>query len=273
MLNTTLTTFVPNIGVRFDVIAFDGAGAERPSLYAPQPDRHAYYDNPSSSRGQPLGSDRTLGHPGDHATSYREEYPPSGVRTPPPRNPALVPPLLSVSASTPMTGESPQPPQYFVPTHKPTPAYAAPPAGLNLSSFGFMLMEKRDREREATERANRTFLRGEASSALREPGSIADRPSRTASPAQDDGRSMQHAPYPAYEQQQQTRPQPFGHQGPPPSQGYSDYGHYPAASSHHHPSHYHSSGSTNVGTIDPFHGRAQVTAVALSLLVLVIIDP
>ncbi|GJJ72188.1 hypothetical protein EMPS_04545 [Entomortierella parvispora] len=231
--------------------AFEGPGAERPSVYAPQPDRHAYYDSASSSRGQPLGSDRSMGHPVDHGTSYRQEYRPSGVRTPPPRNPALVPPLLSVSASTPLTGESPQPPQYFVPTHKPTPAYAAPPAGLNLSSFGFMLMEKRDREREAMERANRTFLRGEASSALRESGPIADRPSRTSSPAQDDARRGQHAPYSTYEQQ------PFGHQGPPSSRDYSDYGHYPPATSHHHPSHYHSSGSTNIGTMDSFQSRPQ----------------
>lgn len=189
--------------------------------------------------------------------------------TPPPRNPTLVPPILSISASTPLTGESPQPVQYFVPTHKPTPAIVPPPVGLNLSSFGFMLMEKRDREREATERANRTFLRGEG--AFRESGSGAaaattDLPSRTASPAHEDARShvraplsarqegpSQHAPYSAYEQHNQGYQQPFGYQGPPgQGQGYPEYGHYPPVS--HHPSHYHSSGSTNIGMTD----RSQV---------------
>ncbi|KAF9977997.1 Histone deacetylase [Actinomortierella ambigua] len=99
------------------------------------------------------------------------------------RPPAMEPPLLSISSPSPM-GASTQSTQYFVPSHHNRPSSeqpsrqqqqqppqqqqqqhqqqqqppAPPPSGLNLSSYGFLLMEKRDREREAMERANMNII-------------------------------------------------------------------------------------------------------------------
>ncbi|KAF9337561.1 Histone deacetylase [Podila minutissima] len=183
-------------------------------------------------------------------------------------------PLLSVSASTPLSGEPQQPLQYFVPTHKPAPpsgTIVPPPTGLNLSSYSFLLMEKRDREREAMERANRGYL--------------ADALSDKKDSHRDDGYNysppMQSSEIPAYS----------GHPGSPhthPSDrsylpgSYDDYprshpsdrdtryshphhGPYPYPPTHYGHSepyppaghHYHSSSSANIGDPYSHHRPAQ----------------
>ncbi|KAF8984935.1 Histone deacetylase 4, partial [Entomortierella lignicola] len=141
----------------------------------------------------------------------------------------LVPPILSISASTPMAGEAPQPQQYFVPTHRPPPQVLPPPTGLNLSSYSFLLMEKRDREREAMERANRGYLMGEASSTRNESAPSSPRtqhvvsdPSPRMEPAQRAGYSNSQT---SHYQQQQPGPDraPYGYSldaNRPPPQGY-----------------------------------------------------
>ncbi|KAF9395371.1 Histone deacetylase 4 [Mortierella sp. AD011] len=129
----------------------------------------------------------------------------------------LVPPILSISASTPMAEETQEPQQYFARTHRPAPPPVhPPPTGLNLSSYSFLLMEKRDREREAMERANRGYLMGETSSAKNDsaPSSpsiqhMARVPSPRIEPAQRAGYSSNHTsetrPYSHYQHPQQQQ--------------------------------------------------------------------
>ncbi|KAK3814378.1 MAG: hypothetical protein J3Q66DRAFT_36410 [Benniella sp.] len=181
----------------------------------------------------------------------------------------LVPPLLSVSASTPQPGESPQPPQYFVPTHRAPPQGLPPPSGLNLSSYSFLLMEKRDREREAMEKANRGYLLGEMSSNKNESASSSPRiPSPRIEPAQRADNPSQ-ATAGASTSYSYQHPQGYEagsqyHSSGSHNQQYTSYpshGSVFSPPSHYgyqqHPpqqySHYHSSSSTNIGQDPPFH--------------------
>ncbi|KAF9183855.1 Histone deacetylase 4 [Haplosporangium sp. Z 767] len=199
----------------------------RPYYYGAQQDHPSHYDRRQDSqqgRGSPYGAshERTPSHPQEHPQHYSGRS--FGAATPPQAlPPALVPPILSISASTPLAGESPQPPQYFVPTHRPAPpAPLPPPTGLNLSSYSFLLMEKRDREREAMERANRGYLMGEVSSGKNESAppssspasySATQHPPRSSSPRIDDARRAGHPSL----------------QGP---HGQHGYGHGPTAPQH-----------------------------------------
>ncbi|KAF9585780.1 Histone deacetylase 5 [Lunasporangiospora selenospora] len=208
--------------------------------YVP-PQQHYYSHQGDSIRPAAPIENQTLHHhpradPGSlyhqHALSFADEdrghlisrtMPPAGDLTL--QRPALVPPIVSISASTPLPGEAPQAPQYFVPTHHshtppPPPPAVPPPTGLNLSSYSFLLMEKRDRERDAMERANRGYLAGEKTTT----GRIDDRPPTSSahqSPRLDSPQT--HA-------QKTTSSQP-GYSGPSPHPQYDqkEYPKEPAA--------------------------------------------
>ncbi|KAF9134999.1 Histone deacetylase 4 [Mortierella sp. 14UC] len=242
----------------------------------PQQQQHQqrHYSQQGQQRSTPYGPshERVQSRPYDGSQQqYRSERP-SGMDSPGSRVPALVPPILSISASTPLAGESPQPPQYFVPTHKPNPPILPPPTGLNLSSYSFLLMEKRDREREALERANQGYLKDVASSNRGEPGSSSSplQPAaKVPDPKRDEsyyGRHGGSADYPSegvYGSSHQHHQSasggydhpPHGYDGPPQ--------HYPSGPYHPQPfgapppgHHYHSSSSTHFGQ-DPAYGRPQ----------------
>ncbi|KAI1315479.1 Histone deacetylase 4 [Mortierella claussenii] len=222
-----------------------------------------------------------------HADYPHQEYP-----APQP----VVPPIVSVSASTPMAGETLQPQHYFALGHRASPAVVPPPTGLNLSSYSFLLMEKRDREREAMERANRGYLMGEASTARNQsasssPGTqhVARVPSPRIEPPQHTGYTGQaaderplhpqylssdkyagvysgdgsHYPSQAYDgpypQQQQPPYHGYAPAYPPPAQqGYSQHPfQYQYQYQQNLPAHhYHSSSSNNTGQ-DTHHSRQQ----------------
>jgi hypothetical protein len=195
------------------------------------------------------------------------------------RAPALVPPILSISASTPLAGESPQPSQYFVPTHKPNPPILPPPSGLNLSSYSFLLMEKRDREREALERANQGYLKGVASSSRGEPGSSGSplQPAaKVPDPKRDDSYYGRHGGQGIYSHHPSEGSYSYSHQHHPGASGGYDHPpqgfdgppqHYSPGPYHSQPygppppsHHYHSSSSTHFGQ-DPAYGRPQVRVI------------
>ncbi|KAF9375666.1 Histone deacetylase, partial [Podila verticillata] len=174
-------------------------------------------------------------------------------------------PLVSVSASTPLPGEPQQPLQYFVPTHKPAlppSGILPPPTGLNLSSYSFLLMEKRDREREAMERANRGYLadalsdkkdshreEGYNHSPRLSSGSQAypeypsDSPHARSSDRFPPGPYEDYyRPHPSDRQDRYSHPHQHGPYYPPTQYGPDSY----PPSGHH----YHSSSSANIG--DPY---------------------
>ncbi|KAK3833766.1 MAG: hypothetical protein JOS17DRAFT_56466 [Linnemannia elongata] len=240
-----------------------------------QQPQQQHYSQQIQQRNTPYGPghDRVQSRPYDGPQQQHRPERPPGMDSPGSRPLALVPPILSISASTPLAGESPQPPQYFVPTHKPNPPILPPPSGLNLSSYSFLLMEKRDREREALERANQGYLKGVASSSRGEPGSSGSplQPAaKVPDPKRDDSYYNRHggsANYPHH-----------------PSEGSYGYSHHPGASGsydrpphvydgppQHYSSgpfqsqpygppppghHYHSSSSNHFGQ-DPAYGRPQ----------------
>lgn len=188
-------------------------------------------------------------------------------------------PLLSVSASTPLPGEPQQPLQYFVPTHKlapPPSGILPPPTGLNLSSYSFLLMEKRDREREAMERANRGYLadtlsdkkdshrdEGYNHSPRMSSGSQAypeypsesphARPSDRFPPGPYED---YYRPHPSDRQDRYSHPQQHGPYYPP-----TQYGPDPYPPSGHH---YHSSSSANIGDPYSHHRPTQVRSHTMS---------
>ncbi|KAG0324223.1 Histone deacetylase 4 [Dissophora globulifera] len=168
--------------------------------------------------------------PHNRAYSQREEpyYPHQDEHAP------QLPPHLSISASTPQPEDWPQPPQYFVPTHKAPPPVLPHPSGLNLSSYSFLLMEKRDREREAMEKANRGYLMYELPS--NRPESASTSPS-----AQHSARFPSPRMEPARPVASGTSSQQAGSDRTPYRYP-SDVARHPAQG-HESPSPYHASGS------------------------------
>ncbi|KAF9932329.1 Histone deacetylase 4 [Linnemannia zychae] len=228
------------------------------------PQQQYYPQHNQQQRGSPYGLDheKIQSRPND-GPQQQNQYRPvsSGMDSPGTRPSGPAPPILSISASTPLAGESPQPPQYFVPTHKPNPPVLPPPTGLNLSSYSFLLMEKRDREREALERANQGYLKGVASSSKGEPGSLPS-PLQPAAKLPDPKRDDSY-----YSRQGGTGSYPSeASYGNPPHypSGSSSYNHpplgYDGPSQHYSgppPGHYyHSSSSTHIGQ-ELGHGRSQ----------------
>ncbi|KAG0238770.1 Histone deacetylase [Actinomortierella wolfii] len=175
----------------------------------------------------------------------------------PSRPPAMEPPLLSISSPSPMAAST-QSVQYFVPTHHERPSieetsrqqnqqqppigvppqqhqphqqHQPPPppsSGLNLSSYGFLLMEKRDREREAMERANMNIIND-----LRAAKSASSSPAQ--SPAQ-----VHSTPLPSSTNRSRpdTASSSYQSRPEPPAQvymGYSD--NHPSTQYFSHPSH------------------------------------
>ncbi|KAF9163537.1 Histone deacetylase [Actinomortierella ambigua] len=191
------------------------------------------------------------------------------------RPPVMEPPLLSISSPSPMAASS-QSTQYFVPTHHSRPSQEPPrqqqqqqhpppppplpqpsppppqqqqqqqqqqpppppPSGLNLSSYGFLLMEKRDREREAMERANMNIIndlraaKSASSSPAQSPAQVHATP-----PASSNNRS--HVDTAVYQSSTSSSSSSSYQRRPePPAQAHSGY-----SDSHHsaqyfsHPSH------------------------------------
>ncbi|KAG0335176.1 Histone deacetylase, partial [Podila humilis] len=263
-----------------------------------------YHQHDSAYQGGPR-SDAHAGTPYHHPmsrSSSREGYtqhPYSEHYRQPEQQGQLIPPLLSVSASTPGPGEHQnQPSQYFVSTHNPAPdsthfgngpTILPPPTGLNLSSYSFLLMEKRDREREAMERANKGYLadnlidkkdssyRDEGynrSPRLQQPSRMSGysdygqrpaQPSYAPPPAATPAGSYEHGGLKEYYRSQQQDRHHNGARYPvhahqhgsypyPPTHHHGhnpDNGPYPPSHGHGHMHHYHSSNSTNFG-MDPY---------------------
>ncbi|KAF9104234.1 Histone deacetylase 4 [Mortierella sp. GBA35] len=219
-----------------------------------QQQQHHNYQQRSTPYGP--GHERVPSRPYDGPQQqYRSERP-QGMDSPRSRPPpVLVPPILSISASTPLAGESPQPPQYFVPTHKPNPPILPPPTGLNLSSYSFLLMEKRDREREALEKANQGYLKGVASSSRGEPGSSSS-PLQPAAKVPDPRRDDSHYERQGIPASYSPRLSERAYGYAQPSGGY-DHPPHPSHAYHGPPQHYPSYPDSPHFTTDPPYSRSQ----------------